>query len=51
VDARLATEANGDVLARYVEDGRLSITQQALPYPAMQQIVGEKCRLISPCRH
>jgi hypothetical protein len=45
VDARLATEANGDVLAKYVEDGRLSITQQALPYPAMQQRVGEKCRL------
>jgi hypothetical protein len=36
VDARLASEANGDVLAKYAEDGRLSITQQALPYPAMQ---------------
>jgi hypothetical protein len=51
VDARLATEANGDVLAKYVEDGRLSPPaggQQALPYPAMQQIVGEKCRLARP---
>jgi hypothetical protein len=36
VHARLATEPDGGVLARYVEAGRRSVTQQAPGYPAMQ---------------
>jgi 3-methyladenine DNA glycosylase AlkD len=45
VDARLATEGNGSVLAKYVEAARPSVTQQALSDPTTQQIVGERCRL------
>jgi hypothetical protein len=36
VSARLATEANGGVLAKYVEAGQPSATQQTGPYPATQ---------------
>jgi hypothetical protein len=36
VPARLATEANGGVLAKYVEAGRPSVTQQTGPYPPPQ---------------
>ncbi len=43
--ARLATEADAGVLAKYVEAGRPSVTKQARPYPPTQQKIGEKCRL------
>jgi hypothetical protein len=36
VSARLATEANESVLAKYVEAGRPSVTQQTGPYPPPQ---------------
>ena len=34
--ARLATKGNAGVLAKYVEAGRPSVTQQAEPYPSPQ---------------
>jgi hypothetical protein len=34
--ARLATEVNGGVLAKYAEAGRPSVTKQAWSYPAPQ---------------
>jgi very-short-patch-repair endonuclease len=42
--ARLATKANGGVLAKYVEAGRPSVTQQAKPHLVTQQMVGGECR-------
>jgi hypothetical protein len=37
----------GGVLAKYVEDRRGSVTQQARPHASPQQVVGEKCGLVS----
>jgi hypothetical protein len=47
LSARLATEANGGVLDKYVEAGRPSVTPQTRSYPPPQYMVGGSCRLKS----
>jgi hypothetical protein len=45
VNARLATEDGAVVFTAIHRDVRPSVTQQALPDPSLQQIVGEMCGL------